>query len=196
MHNNVFHAPVSQPKRILDIGCGTGRTTIQLAQKYPAAQVIGIDLSPVPPVHVKPDNVEYIQGDFLELAKSESKDVRFRAGTFDYIFSRLLVLGMTDWPGYFSAVTRLLALGGWLEAHEYYSAVFGADGNLLSSDWPSLNALRDLVERKGLDPRAAPNLSGRMKDYELCNVQETIYRQPYVEDPGAPETQVIQIHSL
>lgn len=35
-----------QPRRILDLGCGTGSTTLLLKQKFPLAEVIGLDLSP------------------------------------------------------------------------------------------------------------------------------------------------------
>ncbi|MEO1211147.1 MAG: methyltransferase domain-containing protein [Cyanobacteria bacterium J06638_20] len=35
-----------QPRRILDLGCGTGSTTLLLKQAYPEAEVIGLDLSP------------------------------------------------------------------------------------------------------------------------------------------------------
>lgn len=35
-----------QPKRILDLGCGTGSATLMLKQAFPEAVVIGLDLSP------------------------------------------------------------------------------------------------------------------------------------------------------
>lgn len=35
-----------QPRRIVDLGCGTGSTTVLLKQAFPEAEVIGIDLSP------------------------------------------------------------------------------------------------------------------------------------------------------
>ena len=35
-----------EPRRILDLGCGTGSTTVLLQEKFPNAQVIGLDLSP------------------------------------------------------------------------------------------------------------------------------------------------------
>jgi ubiquinone/menaquinone biosynthesis C-methylase UbiE len=36
----------TQPRRILDLGCGTGSTTLLLKQAFPDAEVIGLDLSP------------------------------------------------------------------------------------------------------------------------------------------------------
>lgn len=35
-----------KPRRILDLGCGTGSTTVLLKQAFPEAEVIGLDLSP------------------------------------------------------------------------------------------------------------------------------------------------------
>ena len=35
-----------KPRRILDLGCGTGTTTLMLKQAFPQAEVIGLDLSP------------------------------------------------------------------------------------------------------------------------------------------------------
>lgn len=36
----------SKPRRILDLGCGTGSTTLMLKQAFPSAAVYGLDLSP------------------------------------------------------------------------------------------------------------------------------------------------------
>ncbi|MEO0854278.1 MAG: class I SAM-dependent methyltransferase [Cyanobacteria bacterium J06648_11] len=35
-----------KPNRILDLGCGTGSTTLMLKQAFPQAEVVGLDLSP------------------------------------------------------------------------------------------------------------------------------------------------------
>jgi ubiquinone/menaquinone biosynthesis C-methylase UbiE len=36
----------SKPRRVLDLGCGTGSTSLMLKQAFPNAEVIGLDLSP------------------------------------------------------------------------------------------------------------------------------------------------------
>lgn len=42
----VVKAIMGNPARIIDLGCGTGSTTIILKQAFPQAEVIGLDLSP------------------------------------------------------------------------------------------------------------------------------------------------------
>ena len=42
----MFDSKRYQPKRILDIGCSTGLSTLKLHDSFPEAEVIGLDLSP------------------------------------------------------------------------------------------------------------------------------------------------------
>lgn len=142
MSNEIFHAPCSNPKRILDVGCGTGRTTAQLAEKYPDAQVIGIDLSPVPAIRPKPKNVVYIQGDVREMIKAGKEP--FVPGAFDYVFGRLLVAGMTDWKGYFEQIRTILAPGGWFEVQEPELGFRDAHGISFENEIPVWTVLLDL----------------------------------------------------
>ncbi|MGK7902385.1 MAG: class I SAM-dependent methyltransferase [Hormoscilla sp.] len=46
VRESLLDAIICQPRRILDLGCGTGSTSIMLKQAYPQAEVIGLDLSP------------------------------------------------------------------------------------------------------------------------------------------------------
>ncbi|MBZ8182125.1 class I SAM-dependent methyltransferase [Oscillatoria salina] len=46
IRQGVIEAIAGQPRRILDLGCGTGSTTVLLKQAFPDAEVIGLDLSP------------------------------------------------------------------------------------------------------------------------------------------------------
>lgn len=46
VRQGVVDAIGGKPRRILDLGCGTGSTTLLLKQAFPEAEVIGLDLSP------------------------------------------------------------------------------------------------------------------------------------------------------
>ena len=102
MNDQPFHVPaIFQPKAVVDIGCGDGSMTVLLAQRFPNAKIYGIDISPVPAAANLPTNIEYVQGNFFDLVKS---DTRFEPGSLDYCFSRFLISGMKDWNQYTQAV--------------------------------------------------------------------------------------------
>jgi ubiquinone/menaquinone biosynthesis C-methylase UbiE len=44
-HKFVADLPIESPRRILDVGCGFGKTTFALKQRWPAAEVVGLDLA-------------------------------------------------------------------------------------------------------------------------------------------------------
>ena len=124
MNGRIIHAPLPPTiTRALDIGCGTGLVAHSLATARPTT-VYGLDLSPVPPLRAQPPNLEFIQGDFNELVRpagtssDQAPDPRLAPASFDLVFSRLLILGMTDWQRYIDIVATLLAPGGYAELHD------------------------------------------------------------------------------
>ncbi|UBF25475.1 class I SAM-dependent methyltransferase [Kovacikia minuta CCNUW1] len=46
VRQGLIDAIQTQPRRILDLGCGTGSTTLRLKRAFPQSEVIGLDLSP------------------------------------------------------------------------------------------------------------------------------------------------------
>lgn len=104
MSNKVLHAPLNKNiiRKTLDVGCGTGAVTHEMGSLFPNAQIYGADLSPVPQVRQKLSNIQFVQGNIMDI-----NDARFEKNSFDLIFSRLLVLGMSNWMAY---VERCVAL--------------------------------------------------------------------------------------
>ena len=93
---NVLAPIISNPAQILEFGAGSGYNVysfkntdiigiwaVEVAEQYPMAQVIGLDLSPIQRVHV-PKNCEFRVGDI-------STDLgQFHDGSTDLIHSRYL----------------------------------------------------------------------------------------------------------
>ena len=173
MHNHFIHAPLQSPHHLIDIGCGSGIVTCQLGNTYPAAQVYGVDLSPVPP-GPKPPNVEYITGDVRQLL---NRDKRLALGSADFVFSRLLVLGMTDWAAYVQDMASLLLPGGWVEMQDY-ALDWYLHGAHCSGEWGWLKALFLAAQQKGLDLYCGRNVKEYMQQAGLVDISVKEYRVP------------------
>lgn len=191
MNNKPFHAPVKNPKRILDIGCGTGVLTVRLGREFPEAEVIGVDISPVPQRHAKPDNVTFVEGNIMELAKGD--DPRFQLGSFDYVFHRLLIFGVTDWPAYVRAVQSLLSPGGWAEMQDLDLDLMNENGDSLAEAWWFYKIFNEDCKAIGLDNGVGSKLASYMNDAgALTSINETIYKLPFVVTADMASAEVRQ----
>lgn len=101
-----------QPARVLDVGCGCGSTTIELAQRLAAGgSVMGVDISgPLlgRAIERAADaaiaNVRFVQADAQTFA--------FEEGSFDAVFSRFGVMFFADPVAAFANLRRALKPGG------------------------------------------------------------------------------------
>lgn len=183
MGDKVVHTSLPQRpgSRFLDIGCGTGIVTLDLARVHPEAEVIGVDFSPVPvEASSKPANVDFIQANVLKLPPD--LEHRFQLGSYDFIFHRLLFGGMNTWPEYMAGVTRLLKPGGTVEMQdldfEYISAEEGKEGDVISKQWKWFQAFEQAGKEMGLDLRAGRQIARWMKEAGLVNVSREEYVVP------------------
>jgi hypothetical protein len=106
---HLHYAPLENPQQILDIGTGTGIwaidskfqsdmyihvafafTNMLVADEYPSASVLGIDLSPIQPSWVPP-NVRFMVDD-AEVSWVHPHD------HFDFIHARHLASSIKDFP--------------------------------------------------------------------------------------------------
>ncbi|MCJ1300074.1 hypothetical protein MMC08_002868 [Hypocenomyce scalaris] len=127
-------APLKEPKKILDLGTGTGIWAIDMADLYPDANLIGTDLSPVQPQWV-PDNVHFeindVEGDWT-----------YTEDSFDYIHIRIMITAISDWKSTIRKAYRHLKPGGYFEIQEIDPRIASDDGSLqphhVSHIWSNL----------------------------------------------------------
>jgi SAM-dependent methyltransferase len=121
----LFLAPIKADiTHAVDIGTGTGEWAKEFAVQFQGAEVVGTDLSAVPSARKeKPGNCKW------EVANAE-EEWRFE-GKVDYVHSRMLLLGIHDWPRYFQQAFTNLKPGGWVEVQEpLFPTVFVEDGGV------------------------------------------------------------------
>ncbi|MCJ1372489.1 hypothetical protein MMC20_003714 [Loxospora ochrophaea] len=187
LHGHTIHVPLSSPKHIMDVGCGTGAVTLDLAYLFPDSTLYGVDISPIPSSTLsrKPPNVNFVQGTMPALA---SQDSRFAPNTIDFIFSRLLLCGMTTWQEHMNTVAKLFKPGAYIEIQDLEMVWLDAkDDALLSESWRWRKEFIEGAEtRDGLDFRAGKNARMYMEMAGLEAVDVRIEKWPlgdwYIEE--------------
>jgi trans-aconitate 2-methyltransferase len=117
------------PGRVTDLGCGPGQLTAALADRWPAAQIRGVDSDPEMITAARarpvPDTVSFAQGDLRDWRPERPVDVIVANAVLQWVPGHAELL-----PG----LIETLAPGGWL--------AFQVPGNL---DQPIHAIVRDLA---------------------------------------------------
>ena len=90
-------------ERLLNLGCGNGRTTKALAKRVPYGTVVGIDSSPsmleAAKAH-KTENMELLLLDITEIAFEAEFDVVFSNAALHWVFDHKKILSGTEFRNY------------------------------------------------------------------------------------------------
>jgi SAM-dependent methyltransferase len=147
---------LSPAARVLDVGCGPGTITVDLAARVPQGEVIGIDAA----------------GDVLEQARQEADrqgrgNVRFETGdvyrlvfgdgTFDVVHAHQVLQHLSDPAGALAEMRRVCRPGGLVAARD---ADYG--GMLWFPEDPELTEWRTLYQRVARELGGEPDAGRRM----------------------------------
>lgn len=106
------------PQVVLDVGCGTGAGTARLRERWPKAQVIGLDLAPGM-VREAQRRLGTRRGllDFSRkpaILQADAGALPLREGSVDVLFSNLCLQWVEDLPAVFAGFRRVLRPDGLL----------------------------------------------------------------------------------
>ncbi|KAK1510259.1 methyltransferase domain-containing protein [Colletotrichum abscissum] len=122
----LIYAPIGEtPQRIIDIGTGTGTWAIQVADLFPAAEVLGIDLSPIQPTWIPP-NVKFLVDD--------AEDEWLNGDDFDYVHLRSVAPALRKLDRVLTQAYEHMKPGAWIEFQELHGQVHCDDGTMPEDD--------------------------------------------------------------
>jgi ubiquinone/menaquinone biosynthesis C-methylase UbiE len=97
---------------ILDLGCGTGEITRRLADRYPQADIVGVDILDGNLAIARSESgafgarLRYETGDAFALAYADAR--------FDLVVCRHMSQAVPEFPRVLDEIGRVLKRGGWL----------------------------------------------------------------------------------
>ncbi|KAK8018338.1 S-adenosyl-L-methionine-dependent methyltransferase [Apiospora marii] len=171
-------APIKEPRRVLDLGTGTGIWAIDFAREHPKSHVIGTDLSKIQPENVLP-NVEFIRED--------CEDQWLFPHKFDYIHGRMLFSCFNNPRGVMEQAFRFLNPGGWIEYIDAQSEVASMDGAAEGTTirrWGEL--LGQGLSRRGRDPLVVSHYKDWLHDIGFVDIVERKIPAPHGGWPNNP----------
>ncbi|KAG2198770.1 hypothetical protein INT47_010556 [Mucor saturninus] len=153
-----------QSGRILDVGCGPGSWCIDLSQKYPRIEVIGVDSDDMfPAPRNLPNNCQLLVCNVLNGLRE------FPDASFDVIHIRFMVLSLNaqEYPQVVKDCWRLLKPGGYIEMLETDLTVYspGPVTHKLNSQ------MIEVAVSRGLSPKEQANELSTLIPAEAINRQ-------------------------
>ena len=174
MYDGKLHlAPiVSEPQRILDLGTGSGIWAVDMADRFPSAEVLGFDIAAIQPLWIPPNcqfEILDVETDWLQ-----------RKDSFDFIHGREFIFAIRDWPALISQAYEHLKPGGYLELAATVPLVGCDDGTCpVDSSFKEVWKLYfEIADAMATDGYAATIWKQQFISKGFEDVRETLFKVP------------------
>jgi SAM-dependent methyltransferase len=178
LKDELFIAPISKDMlatsacRVLDLGTGTGIWAIDMADKYPNCEVMGVDIAATQPPFVPP-NCQFEIDDVEE-------EWPYRPSHFDFVHGRDLMTAVRDWPRLMEQSYKHIKPGGWIELASTIPDV-QTDDNTIPPNSGYVEAARlyfEMAEKMGAPLDGPRQWAEQMRAAGFINVQDVVYKLP------------------
>ncbi|KAF1813886.1 LaeA-like protein, partial [Eremomyces bilateralis CBS 781.70] len=184
----LHNAPVSatsnpySPTRIMDLGCGTGIWAIDMADKFPHAEVVGLDLVNIQPEKIPP-NLRF------RIPRDYEAPWTYGEESWDLIHIQMGCGSVSSWPELYQKIFAHLKPGsGWIEQVEIDFQPRCDDGTLRPEShvvqW--YQYLAEATGRVSKSITYESNTGHILRSAGFIDIQETVIRAPYNGWPADP----------
>lgn len=119
LHRSAYHLSLKGNELVLDLCCGTGKSTISCLKHLSNGKVIGIDNSEEMLRVAKENYYEKYDRDKLEFVQKDVMDLDYEDNSIDAIFMAYGIRNMPDYKKALSSLFRIIKPGGKIVFHEY-----------------------------------------------------------------------------
>ncbi|KAL6866874.1 S-adenosyl-L-methionine-dependent methyltransferase [Trichoderma novae-zelandiae] len=169
----LFYAPIGDyPQKIIDLGTGTGLWAIEMGDRYPSAEVLGLDLSPIQPSWVPP-NVKFLIDD----VEAEW----LNGDNWDFVHLRNMIPVMRAPVALLRQAYDNIRPGGWVEIQDVDGDVH-TDDDTVPDDWPLKRFTEFMLEafaKFGTNAHAAVFGGQYLAEAGFVNIQHNYIKLPY-----------------